>query len=197
MDVPNLFSNEAQVNILSMLGKKGLIARFYPETDHPAARLLHEPEQVPVYMLSTNSAIEGHSERPIDQHVHHIFDTLSVKRKLIVIEIDMPDTKPPVQKPEMFVHVLRRVISVAPSEHRAVAVTARVRTSPARNAACIGGCRVIEDGKGIGMRVTFQFMVCRKGKRIKVYPFGTVSRKTDLSITFTIDETLYFYQSFA
>ena len=82
-------------------------------------------------MFCTNSAVEGHPQGRVDHLLTELFHPLAVKGELVIIEIDVTDTKLLVEVGEMTVEVLSRIIAKTAAKYGAVAVAAGIGTAPA------------------------------------------------------------------
>jgi len=77
-----------------MLGKKIWVSGLNPQAYHPAARFFHESKEFRVEVFGSGCTVKAHSQRAINDHLSKFHNTVAVKGKLVVIEIDVGNTEP-------------------------------------------------------------------------------------------------------
>ena len=114
---------------------------------------------------------------------------MTIKGKLIIIEINVSDSEALLEIPEMFIQVRGRVVAKRPPEYRPVTITAGIRATSAGNAAGVGGIGIIENWQTVSLGVSGKLFIGRKGQFIQLDSLLAVACKIYLSGARAIDQT--------
>ena len=144
-----------------MLGQQVGVARFNAQTDHPAAGVFHQGQQLGVHVLGPHGAVERHLHRMVNHALAEVHHALAIERELIVVEIDMSNAEPLAEKPQMPHEVFGGVVTEGAAKHRTVTVAALIGTTPAGDATRVGRLGIVEDRQLVLLGKALEFVIAR------------------------------------